>query len=100
MHGEGDHYECIAVHADDLLIASKDPKSIVFILSSKYDFKLRGIGPMSYYLGCDFRRDRYGALLFTPRKPAEKIEDYCINIFGSKLKLNAMHLSRKEISLN
>ena len=35
-----DHCECIAVHANDLLIASKDPNNIVNILTTKYEFKL------------------------------------------------------------
>ena len=37
--GEG-HYEYIAVYVDDLLIASKDPKAIIDVLTSKHSFKL------------------------------------------------------------
>jgi len=36
MCDKGDHYECIAVYVDDLMIASKDPDSIIKILIEKY----------------------------------------------------------------
>ena len=40
-----------------LLIASKAPKGIVKSLQDKHNFKLKGTGPINYYLGCDFFRD-------------------------------------------
>ncbi|MFA9289535.1 MAG: reverse transcriptase domain-containing protein [Weeksellaceae bacterium] len=46
-------YEYIAVYVDDLLIAARDPKSIIDILSEKHKFKLKGVGPLTYHLGCD-----------------------------------------------
>ena len=59
---------------DDLLTASKDPKSIMSTLSTKHDFKLKGTGPISYHLGCEFGRDEDGTLHFAPRKHTEKME--------------------------
>ena len=41
---------------------------------------------MSYYLGCDFRRDEDSALYFVPRKYVEKMEACCHSMFGSKPK--------------
>ena len=38
----GDHHEHITVHVDDLLIASKDPQSVVDALTKKHHFKLKG----------------------------------------------------------
>jgi len=35
----GDHYECITLHVDDLLIASKDPSSIIKALADEHKFK-------------------------------------------------------------
>ena len=49
-----EHYECIAVHVDYLLIASKDPQGVVDTLTNNHHSKLKGTGPMSYHLGCDF----------------------------------------------
>jgi hypothetical protein len=42
-------YECIAVFFDELLIAAKDPESITKAL--------KGAGPLTYHLGCDYFRD-------------------------------------------
>ena len=81
-----DHYEYIAVYVDDLLIASKDPNNIISILTTKYKFKLKGTGPISYHLGCNFDRDENGTLCFAPRKYIEKMEDSFVNMFGSKPK--------------
>ena len=55
-----DHYDCISIHMDDLLIASKDPKSEMCILTNKHSFKLKGTGPISYHFGCDFGHDDDG----------------------------------------
>jgi len=42
MRDKGDHHECIAVCVDNLLIASKDPDSIVKLLTETCQFKLKG----------------------------------------------------------
>ena len=54
MRDRGDHYEYIAVYVDDLLIASREPNKIVRILEEIHKFKLKGSGPTSFHLGCDF----------------------------------------------
>ena len=81
-----DHCEYTEVHVDDLLIVSKDPSNIIDILESNCKFKLKGTGPISYHLGCNFDRDENGTLCFAPRKYTEKMEESHINMFGSKPK--------------
>ena len=55
MRDKGDHYEYIATYVDDLLIASKDPKAITDTLQGpKYNLKLKGTGPVTFHLGCDY----------------------------------------------
>ena len=68
MRPQGDHYEYIAVYVDDLLIASRQPQSIIDQLTAKpHAFKLKGTGPVSFHLGCDyFRRQHWYPLLWTP----------------------------------
>ena len=66
-HGE-DHYECINIYVYDLLIMSKYPKSTIDFLTNEHSFKLKGTGPISYHLGCEFGRDDDGALHFAPKK--------------------------------
>ena len=88
MKHHGDYCECIKVHMDYPAIVLKDPKAITDLLSNKYNFKLKGTGPISYHLGCDFVRDSEGVLCFAPKKHIEKMIDSCKNIFGCKPKLN------------
>ena len=75
MRDKGDHWEYIAVYVDDLLIASKDPQAIIDMLEKDYNFKLKGTGPISFHLGCDFFRDDDGNLCYAPKKYIEKILD-------------------------
>ena len=54
MRDAGDHYEYIAKYIDDLLVISKDPKTILAQLTKPtgpYNFK--GVGSPEYYLGGD-----------------------------------------------
>jgi hypothetical protein len=66
-------YEYIAVYIDDLLIAARDPREIVKTLSEKYKFKLKGVGPLTYHLGCHYFRDSDGTLCYGPRKYITKL---------------------------
>ena len=86
MRDKGDHYEYIAVYVDNLLIASKDLKAITDLLQVEHHFKLKGTGPISFHLGCDFFRDKDGNLCYTPNKYIEKILDEYERLFGSKPK--------------
>ena len=83
MRDKGDHWEYIAVYVDDLLIASKDPQAIIDMLEKDYNFKLKGTGPISFHLGCDFFRDDDGNLCYAPKKYIEKILDNYKRIFGA-----------------
>jgi hypothetical protein len=65
---QGDHYEYIAVYVDDLLIASCEPNKIVKILEEIHKFKLKGSGPTSFHLGCNFFRDEDGVLCYAPKR--------------------------------
>ena len=58
MRRKDDLYEYIAVYVDDLAIAAKDPEQITNTLTKEYGFKLKGTGPLSYHLGCDYFRDK------------------------------------------
>jgi hypothetical protein len=41
MRDKGDHYEYVAVYVDDLLIASREPQSIITALETTHKFKLK-----------------------------------------------------------
>jgi hypothetical protein len=80
----GDTYEYIAVYVDDLLIAAKDPLAITKCLEETHLFKLKGIVPLKYHLGCNYFRDDNGTLCFGPRKYIEKMMDQYGKMFGKK----------------
>jgi hypothetical protein len=88
MRKNGNVYEYIAVYVDDLAIAAKDPKGITDILMSKHKFKLKGTGPISFHLGCDFFRDEDGTMCFSPKKYVEKMISTYEQMFGCKPKAN------------
>jgi len=83
MRDKGDHYENIAVYVDDLMIASRIPEVIVKALIDEHNFKLKGIGPTEFHLGCDFYRDKQGVLCYAPKKYIEKILDNYRRIYGT-----------------
>jgi hypothetical protein len=79
-------YEYIGVYVDDLLIAAKDPAQITACLLDVHKFKLKGVGPLTYHLGCDYFRDPDGTLCYGPRKYIMKMLDDFERIFGCKPK--------------
>ena len=45
----------------------KDPQAFCDTLKEKYNLKLKGVGPLSYHLGCGYTRDEDGTLVADPR---------------------------------
>ena len=88
MRKAEDHYEYVAVYVDDLAFSVDDPKQFVKTLEGKYGFKLKGTGPLSFHLGCDFYRDNTGTLCMSPKKYLERIAEGYKSMFGSKPKTN------------
>ena len=84
MRPNGDVYEYIAVYVDDLAIAMLRPKEFTQLLIDKYKFKLKGTGPISFHLGCDFVRDEEGVLCLKPRKYIERMVATYEQMFGEK----------------
>jgi len=77
-------YEMIAVYVDDLAIGMKSPETFLTTLKEKYGFKLKGSGPITFHLGCDFERDEHGVLCMTPRQYIERTVAQYERMFGSK----------------
>ena len=61
-------YEMVAVYVDDLAFGVKDPQALLDTLIKKYKFKLKGSGPISFHLGCDFGCYPYGTLYMAPEQ--------------------------------
>jgi Reverse transcriptase (RNA-dependent DNA polymerase) len=75
-------YEYIAVYADDLLIAARNPNEIVNVLTKNHKFKRKGIGLHTYCLGCDYFQDKDGKLCHVPRKYISNMIGQFNNMFG------------------
>ncbi|NND72996.1 MAG: hypothetical protein HKN43_15585, partial [Rhodothermales bacterium] len=84
MRKVDDHYEYIAVYVDDLEMASKNPKALTETFEKKYKLKLKGTGPVTFHLGCDFCREEDGTLCIEPKKYIERMIEGYENMFGSK----------------
>ena len=82
MRRAGNVYEYIAVYTDDLAIVSPDPKAIIDALEKRSGFKLKGVGPLQYHLGCDYTRDNDGTLVYGPRRYIEKMITTYEKMFG------------------
>ena len=53
MRDRGDHYEYIGTFVDDLLIFSRKCQAIIELITGKYGYKLKNVGPPEYYSGAD-----------------------------------------------
>jgi hypothetical protein len=89
MRPREDHYEYICVWVDDLCLCAKDPQSIIDELADpkgehKYQFK--GVGPITYHLGGNFKRDKDGTLAYSAESYIEKTIAAYERIYGEKPK--------------
>jgi hypothetical protein len=76
------------VYVDDLAIAMKKPQEFISILEDKYQFKLKGTGPIEVHLGMTFQRDPEGDLCISSTKFIEKMVGTYEKFFGEKPKQN------------
>ena len=79
---DGAKYEYVAVYVGDLALALENPQEFLDTLTGKYNFKLKGSGPITFHLGMDFGRDEDGTLYFTSKRYVEKILSNYERIFG------------------
>ena len=86
MRKVDDHYEYIGTYVDDPCIVSKHPLRITEHLEKHYKFKLKGTGPISFHLGCNFERDKDGTLIMRPTKFIERMVETYTQLFGEKPK--------------
>ena len=84
IRDNGDHYEYIARYVDDLAIISKRPQLIIDTLKNDHGFKLKGVGPLEFHLGCGFYRDDEGNLCMSPTRYIERMAKNYEVMFGSK----------------
>ena len=76
--------EHISACLDDLTIASKSLESAIDLISSRHGFNLKGVGPTSFHIGCDFVHNGNAELCIAPRDYTQKLVNPCTTIFGCK----------------
>jgi hypothetical protein len=74
------------VYVDNLLIAARKPEEIIGKLQEEHKFKLKGVWPLTYHLGCDYFRDDDGTLWYGPRNYMVKLMDQYESMYGCKSK--------------
>ena len=77
-------YEYIAVYVEDLCIAAESPNTIRDIIKTKYNFKVKGDGKLSYHLGVDYFEDPDGTFVSQPRKYIDKLAETYKSIFNEE----------------
>ena len=93
----GTHHQYIAVYVDDLAICKQNSLGFCETLKEKYKPKLKGVGPLSYHLGCKYTRDEDGTLVADPRKYVDKILESYEKAFAEKPKKTRTPLVAGEI---
>ena len=86
MRKNGNLYGYIASYVDNLCIMAKEPMYIINELEKTHGYKLKGTGPISYHLGCDYFTDNDGNLAYAPRKYINKLIDEFTAMFSHKPK--------------
>jgi len=92
MRRNGDIWEYIATYADKLANIMKDPKSFTDLLIDEYKYKLKGVGPITYHLGSDYKRDPDGTFYVGAESYIDKMFESYERTFGAKPKENSTPL--------
>ena len=82
----GTHYEYVCVYVDDLMVIGKNPEVFMEALTTKYKYKLKGVGSPFYHLGGDFFRDPDGTLAWGASSYIKKMIINYTTMFGEKPK--------------
>ena len=68
----------------------KDPQAFVDTLTNKYNFKVKGTGPIQFHLGADFERDPDGTLVMSPTKYISRMVQTYERFYGCKPSTRAL----------
>jgi hypothetical protein len=80
MRLNGDLYEYVATYVDDLCLGMLDPKSFTDTLQKKYNFKLKGTGPIDFHLGQSFSRNDDGEMEISAKCYVDKMIDTYVQL--------------------
>jgi hypothetical protein len=84
MRLNGDLYEYVTTYVDDLCLGMLDLKSFTDTLQKKYNFKLKGTGPIDFHLGQSFSRNDDGEMEISAKRYIDKMIDTYVQLYGEK----------------
>jgi hypothetical protein len=84
MRLNGNLYEYVATYVDDLCLGMLDPKSFTDTLQKKYNFKLKGTGPIDFHLGQSFSWNDDGEMEISAKCYVDKMIDTYVQLYGEK----------------
>jgi hypothetical protein len=84
MRLNGDLYEYMATYVDDLCLGMLDPKAFTDTLQKKYNFKLKGTGPIDFHLGQSFSWNDDGEMEISVKCYVDKMIDTYVQLYGEK----------------
>jgi hypothetical protein len=84
MRLNGNLYEYVATYVDNLCLGMLDPKSFKDTLQKKYNFKLKGTGPIDFHLGQSFSRNEDGEMEISAKHYVDKMMDTYVQLYGEK----------------
>jgi hypothetical protein len=80
MRLNGDLYEYVATYVDDLCLGMLDPKSFTDTLQKKYNFKLKGTGPIDFHLVQSFSQNDDGEMEISAKCYVDKMIDTYVQL--------------------
>jgi hypothetical protein len=84
MRLNGDLYEYVTMYVDDLCLGMLDPKSFTDTIQKKYNFKLKGTGPIDFHLGQSFSWNDDGEMEISAKHYVDKMIDTYVQLYGEK----------------
>jgi hypothetical protein len=96
MRRTGDTWEYIATYVDNLAVALKNPTEVTIALCNKYRYKLKGVGPITYHLGSDYKRDPDGTLYVSAESYIKKMNESYKITYGTKPKEYSLPLEKND----
>ena len=92
----GHAWNYLCVYTDDLAAAMDNPKAFFELLQREpHNYKLKGVGPITYHLGADFGRDPDGTLYMSARSYIKRMMINFETMFeGEKLKTQTAPLEK------
>jgi hypothetical protein len=84
MRLNGDLYEYVAMYVDDLCLGMLDLKSFTDTLQKKYNFNLKGMGPIDFHLGQSFSWIEDGEMEISAKCYVDKMMDTYVQLYGEK----------------